>query len=296
MQQKKDIWVEGIDQEIANSPYRKLLWGIVELILGIVFYFLINRPDLFGKTPEWIVLFLLLVGLFVFGKIIESPRNSDYLAYYLYKIGEGFVDFEVETNYLKKNQKYINNCSKQISSLIEGVSGEFSYNILDFFNNLEHIILRLNYIYRKENKDDALMTKLEGMSKETPLITEREFISSKLKELANLIHKENSGLTLTHVNLANGILDELKDIPEKPLKKALSEYPKEIWNKLPYGLKYGIFGLTVFGTIFLISSQGLKLLGQENPYTTAMLASAPLTAVVLTQIDRFIPRERVRMN
>ena len=289
MQQKKYIWIEDIDQEIASAPNRRLLWVFVELILGIIFYLLIYRPDLLGKPSEEIVFFLLLAVVFVFGKIIESPRNSDYLAYYLYKIGDGFVDYEVGTNQLKKNRKYIKNCSKQISSLFDGVSGEFVYNILDFFNDLENIILRLNYIYCKENKDDKLMTKLEGT-------TEREFISSKLKELANLIHKENSSLTSTHVNLANEILNELKDMPEKPLKKALSKYPKEIWNKLPYGLKYVIFGATVFGTLFLFSSLILELLGQENPYSTAMLASAPLTAVVLTQIDRFISRERVKIN
>ena len=290
MQQKKNIWIEDIDQEIASAPNRRLLWLFVELILGVIFYLLFYRPDLLGKPSEEIVFVLLLAVVFVFGKIIESPRNSDYLAYYLYKIGDGFVDYEVGTNHLKKNRKYIQNCNKQISSQIDELSGEFIYNILDFFNNLENIILRLNYIYCKENKDDTLMIKLEGMSKE------REFISSKLKELANLIHKENSSLTSTHVNLANEILDELKDIPEKPLKKALSKCPKKIWNRLPYGLKYVIFGATVFGILFLFSSQILELLGQENPYSTAMLASAPLTAVVLTQIDRFINRERIKIN
>lgn len=252
MTQKKNIWVEGIEQEIAKAPFKKLLWGFVAFIFGIGFYFLVNYPNAFIVSREFSFNAIILVFIFVIIKIQEFPPISpDYLAYYLYKIGDEFVDFEVETNYLKRNQNYVENCNKQITNLNKVLSGYFIHNIVDFLDNLKDINLRLNHIYSKENIGISLMTKIEGMSSEQ-FITEKEFISSNLKDLANLIHKDHSILTPTHVALTSKILDELKDVPEKPIQKSLSEYAKEIWNKLPYNVKYAFCGITIFVIFFFV--------------------------------------------
>ena len=295
MPTKKDTWVLGIEQERANAPYKQILWGIILLLSALFFYFSDKRPEILGGFTEIIKLFLIIVFLIAVSKLTDSPKNPDYLAYFIYQIGYELPDFERESSYLKRNRDHIKNCEKQISDLIEQNSEYFVDNIFDFFNKLHDIILRLNHIYSNEDMADNIKAKLDGMSSEQ-FMTEREFISSKLIDLSNLIHKENSSLTSTHVNLANEILDELKDIPEKTLKKDLSEYPKKRWKNLRYEFKDIIFGATVFGTLFLFLALILELLEQENPYSIAMLTSAPLTVVVLIQIDRFITRERVKIN
>lgn len=298
--QKKDIWVEEIDKEIANAPYKRFFWGIIVLVSALVFYFL--APDVFGKNLTDLIKFILiLIFVFALVKTLESQKNPDYLAYYIYKIGDEFPAFEVKTNYLNRNQNYIKNCSKQISYLINETFTQPNYfidDILNFLNNLYKIILRLNHIYSQENINESLIAKLEGTSKETLLITEQEFISSKLKELANLIHKEHSNLTEAHVELASEILNELeeKDIPEKQIHKPLSEYPKEIWNKLPFKIKILIILVTIFVIIFIALSQILIKAGveQQQSYTTAMLVSGGLTGVAFTKIELFVARERGR--
>ena len=103
--QKKNIWVKSIEQEIAKAPFKKFLWIFIAFIYVIIFYFVLNSSNAFIASP--ILFLVLIIGFFiVIAKIIESPKNPDYIAYYLYKIGDEFVDFEVETNYLKRNQKY----------------------------------------------------------------------------------------------------------------------------------------------------------------------------------------------
>ena len=229
MTQKKLIWIEGIEQEIPKNVFKKRLWGFVIFVCCICLYVLFKYNAFIVSQP--ISLSVIIIVFFIaIAKIQEYPKIiPNYLAYYLYKIGDEFADFEDETNYLKRNQNYVSNCDKQITKLNEELSGDFVDNIVDFLDNLENINLRLNHLYSKENIDNALMTKIEGMSSQE-FINKKDFISSSLKELANLIHKEHSVLTPTHVALTSKILDEIKDIPKKPIKNyiSISELLKEI--------------------------------------------------------------------
>jgi len=281
-----DNWILGIEDEIRNAPYYKFFWGIVFLLSGFVVFVLSKRPDILGEIPEIIIIISLLVFLIALIKLIESPKNPEYLAYYLYKIGEKLSDFENEKRYLKKNKQYIKKCNSQISSLRNEITQHPEYfrgDIIKFLDDLDDLIMRLNHLYSIGNEDETIMTKLMDMSSDN-YITENEFISSNLMGLANLIYREHSILIPDHVNIARKILDELDYIPKRQFKKSLSEYTKEIWNKLPHNLKYLIFGTTIFAIIFVILSQILVHFGQEQPYSIAMGASAVLTAGALTQI------------
>jgi len=290
-----DNWVLGIEEEIRNAPYYRILWGFILLLCGLVFFFLVKRPDIFVEIRDIIpdiIIWISLTGfvIFAFIKFSKSLMYHEYLAYYLYKIGENFTDFENENRYLKKNKQYIINCNKQISYMSdENFDHYFTGKIIEFFNDLEDLIMRLNHLYSIGNKDKTIMTKLMGMSSDD-FITEKEFISRNLMELANLIYREHSILIPEHVNIARKILDELDYIPKRQFKKSFSKYTKEIWNKLPYNLKYLIFGTTIFGIIFVILSQILVHFGQEEPYSISMVASAALTTGVLTKFDWFITR------
>jgi len=287
-----DNWVLGIEDEIRNAPYYKILWGFILLLAVLSVLFVIIIPDIPWEIPDIIFFILGIVFIFAFAKFIDSPKNPEYLAYYLYKIGEKLYDFESENRYLKKNKQYVKNCNSQISSLRNEITQHPMYfmgGIIKFYDNLEDLILRLNHLYSIGNKDETLTTKLMGMSSDD-FITEKEFISNNLMELANLIYREHSILIPDHGDIANKILDELDYIPKRQFKKSLSGYPKEIWNKLDYKSKYLIFSITIFVIIFFIFSQILVHFGQEQPYSIAMLASAGLTGGALTQIDRFIKR------
>ena len=284
-----DNWVLGIEEEIRNAPYYKILWGFI-LLLSVLFVIII--PYLPLAISDTIIFILAIVFVFAFAKLISSPKNPEYLAYYLYKIGEKLSDFESENRYLKKNKKYVKNCNSQISSLHNEITQHPMYfmdGIIKFYDNLGDLIMRLNHLYSIGNKDETITTKLMGMSSDD-FITEKEFISNNLMTLANLIYREHSILIPDHVDIANKILDEIDYIPKRQFKKSLTGYPKEIWNKLDYNLKYLIFGTMIFTLIFIILSQILVNFGQEQPYSTAMLASAALTGGALTQIDRFIKR------
>ncbi|MDD5473208.1 MAG: hypothetical protein PHU34_03560 [Candidatus Methanoperedens sp.] len=300
MVQEKSNWVKGIEQDLTNYFYKKIVWTIILLLSIFVFYFSKNISLILGITGDNIIGFisLLLVFIALIGAL-DSPKHPDYLAYYLYQIGNELPEFELDDHYLKRNKKYIKNCSKQISNILGAGEGDlrakyFTDNIVAFLDKLYIIILRLNHLYSREDIDEMLMNKLNGMSSE-PFITEREFISSNLISLANIIHKESSSLTQSHVDIANKISEELKDISEKPFTKSLSEYVKEKWSKLHYNLKILIFLGIVFGTIFIILSQILMYYGiGQQSFTTAMLVSGALTAAAFSKIDLFIARERGR--
>ncbi|MCZ7383440.1 MAG: hypothetical protein O8C63_01690 [Candidatus Methanoperedens sp.] len=293
-------WIKEVEDELRTSFYKRILWAFILIISALALYFSNKISLTFGLSGNPIALISILLGFIAIVNIISSPKHPDYLAYYLYQTGSEILNFENKENYLKKNQNYIKNCREQLLYLIgEGetdLRGKyFTRSIVDFLSKIYYIILRLNYIYIKENIDEKLMTKLDGMSS-VQFINEREFISSNLIALANLIHRENSSLTQAHVDITNKISEELKDIPEEPFNKPFSEYVKEkIWNKLHYNLKIIIFLGTVFVTIFIILSQILIYSGSgQQSYTTAMLVSGGLTAAAFSKIDLFINRERIR--
>lgn len=284
-------WVSGIEEEIKNAHNYKFVWLIV-FLLSIFILALSKRPYILGEIPDTIIIISLLMFFIALIGLVESPKNPEYLAYYLYKIGEKLSEFENERRHLEKNKKYIKKCNQQITYLnYEKIqrSEYFINDIIKFYSDLEDLIMRLNHLYNIGNEDKTIMTKLMGMSSDD-YITEKEFISKNFIDLANLIYREHSFLTPEHITITHKLLAELDYIPKRQFEKSISKYAKEIWNKLDYKLKYLIFGTTVLITIFFIASLILVLFEQEQPYSTAMLVSAPLTAVVLTQIDRFIAR------
>jgi len=300
MPQQKSIWVEGIEQEIAKAPSNRILLALIAAGSVLLFYFLDKKPDILGAFQGLIMFVLFCVVFIAIVNIIESKKEPDYLAYYLYKIGEELDDFEIEDNYLTRNRNYIKNCRKQLLYLIGDGQTDlrpryFIKNVTDFIDKIYNIITRLNFIYSRGYMNEVLMTKLEGMSSE-PFTNEKDFLSSNLIALANLIHKDHSTLTHEHIDLTDKILNELKDLPEKPIQKSLLEYAKEIWNKLSYNSKYQICVILTFIIPFAGFSQLLIYFKQEEAYSYALVATVALATYVLPKIERFIARERTKFN
>ena len=166
MLQKKDNWVLGIEQEISKARYKRILWGLVLLSSSIIFYFL-YRTNIFGDSTGVLNFILIVSGVIAFFKFLESPNKPNYLANYLYQIGYELPDFENEENYLKRNKKYLKDCSEQIEYIRNNNFGQTEYfvgDILVFLDSLESIILHLNDIYSRIVTDEKVMAKLDGMS------------------------------------------------------------------------------------------------------------------------------------
>lgn len=288
-------WVSGIEEEIKNAPKYRLLWGIILLLSGFFILFLEKRPDILGEISDIMIIISLFVFVFALIKISHTPKAPEYLAYYFYKIGDGFTVFGDENRYLEKNKQYIKNCNGQILYLRNEIFHEhFVGDINKFYDDLEDLIMRLNHLYSVGNKDETMMVNVKGLLLDSPdsdgSITEREFISRNLMDLANLIYREHSILTHNHATILRRILDELDYIPKRQFKKSLSKYAEEIWNKLSYPSKCLIFLTTFSVIIFVIVSQILVYFNQEQPYAISMGADAVLTAAVLTKIEWFISR------
>jgi len=298
MPPNKNNWVLSIEEEIAKAPIKKIAWGLVALlsIAGIFFVsrslgiFGISMGESIGRSIATVLIVLFVISF----RQIQSPENLDYMAYYLYQIGYEILDFENKNRYLDRNRKYIQNCDEQLSNLMIKFGGVeyFVGDISNFLKKFNDLILRLNKIYSKEEIKDAIIAKLDGESSDK-FISEREFISSNLLELANLIHRENKILTSNHVNYLDKLLNELNDIPGKPIHKATSDIPKDIWIKLPYSVKILIFLGIVFAFSFYISSQIMIYYVVTDPYTPAMIVGGSLAAAAFSKIELFITREKL---
>ena len=57
-------WVLGMEDEIKNAPYYKLLWAFIFLSSGFVVFFLNKRPYILGEIPEIILIISLLMLFF----------------------------------------------------------------------------------------------------------------------------------------------------------------------------------------------------------------------------------------
>ena len=275
-------WIKGVENDLTTSYYKRILWVIILVLSVVIISYSDDISLLIGGIVSSDSLSTLSLILFLISFIgaLNSPEHPNYLAYYLYQIGSELHDFEIEKNYLKRNKKFIKNSSKQLSSLI-GVGGSnsgetyFTDDIIDFFDKLYNIILRLNNVYSRGEIDEQFMN-------------ERDFLSTKLIDLANIIHKNHSNITVSHIELADEISNSLKDIPPKSLEvhKILLEFCKEKWNEQQYIVKITVLLLMVFFISYYMISQ----IEPDN----ALVISTMITVGFFTKIELFIKRERVK--
>lgn len=282
MQGESFNWIKGTEDDLKNSFNKRILWAVI-LVLSVV---IIRYSDTISLLIGGIVssdslsIVSLILLLISFVGVLNSPEHPNYLAYYLYQIGSELPYFEIEENYLKRNKNFVKNSSKQLSSLI-GVGGNnlreayFTDDIIGFLDKLYDIILRLNCVYSSNEIDEQFMN-------------ERDFLSIKLINLANIIHKNHSNLTVSHIELADEISNSLKDIPPKSLEvhKILLEFCKEKWNEQQYIVKITV----LLTSIFFISYYTISQVEPDN----ALVISTMITVGFLTKIELFIKRERVK--
>lgn len=275
-------WIKGIENDLKNSFNKRILWAVILVLSVVIIRYSDNISLLIGGivSSDSLSIVSLILLLISFVGVLNSPEHPNYLAYYLYQIGSELSDFEIEENYLKRNKNFVKNSSKQLSSLI-GVGGNnlretyFTDDIISFLDELYDIILRLNYVYSSNEIDEQFMN-------------ERDFLSIKLINLANIIHKNHSNLTASHIEFAEEISNSLKDIPPKSLEvnKILLEFCKEKWNEQQYIVKITVLLTSIFFISYYIISQ----VEPDN----ALVISTMITVGFLTKIELFIKRERVK--
>jgi hypothetical protein len=273
-QEKKSIWVSGMEHDISNYYIRKKIWLLIAILscLSLPYFDKISDPAML------LIILLLFVSL---AKHLSYLSHPDYLAYYIYQIGYELIDFENDYHYLKRNQKYLKNCMVQIRRICAENTGYFSGNISDFFNNLHQIVLHLNYLFDKGEVDETFRK-------------ERTDISLKLIELADLIHKNHSNLTPKHLELTTEILNLIKHAPVKSFgyHKLFMENIKQKWAEQPYVSRIFLFLLSVFILFYLaifyfMINYGLE---RESCVTSAITGSIALVVASLLKIEVFIKR------
>ena len=280
-QEKRSIWVKGIEQDIPNYKQNKIILLLILLLL-VSFYFVDNISDFSGISSGALALLLIIAMLVSFvGGIVPYRKHPNYIAYYFNQIGTELPGFEKEHNYLKRNQKIIKNCAEQIKSLREQNTGHFSDDIIYFFDNLYQIVLHLNYIFTEGKIDETYLNKQND-------------ISSKLIELADIIHNNHKNLTPQHVELTNEILSLIKNTPSKPFEyhKLFIENTKQRWAGQPYILRILVVLLSAFfvffyGLLQLMMNYGLE---KETSVPGAIAGSILLIGILFSKIDLFIKR------
>ncbi len=280
-QEKRRVWVKGIEQDISKYKQNKIIWLLILLLL-LSFYFVENISDFSGISEDALVLLLIIAMLVSFvGGITPYREHPDYIAYYFNQIGKELPGFENEHNYLERNQKFIKNCAKQIKGLREQNIGHFSDDIIDFFDNLYQIVLHLNYIFTEGYIDETYLNKQND-------------ISSKLIELADIIHNKHTRLTPQHVELTNEILNLIKNTPSKSFEyhKLFIENIKQKWAGQPYVLRILVVLLSAFfvffyGLLQLMMNYGLE---KETSVPGAIAGSIVLIGILFSNIDLLIKR------
>lgn len=278
-QEKRSIWVKGIEQDISNNKQNKIIWLLILLLSSLSLYFLKDISDFSGIYSDDLGLLLIAIILFSLVGILSYLEHPNHLAYYFNQIGKELPDFENEPNYLKRNRKFIKSCAKQIKRLRQQNTGHFADDITYFFNDLYQIVLHLNYIFTEGDIDETYLNKQND-------------ISSKLIELADIIHNDHTSLTPKHVELTNEILNLIKTTPLKSFEyhTLFIENVKQKWAGQRYVLRILVVLLTAFfvffyGLLQLMMNYGLE---KETYVPYAILGSIALIGILFSKIDLLI--------
>lgn len=292
-QKKQSNWISGIEKDISNNNIKKIFWFVI-LLVSFLSIFSVEIISVYtGISSDILSIILFFVFIFsISGYFRNIVRHPNYLAYYLYQVGNQLIDFENGSHHLKKNQKYIKNCTKQIKSLSEQKDGYFVTNVTDFFDNLSQIMLHLNYVF------DYIFGKREADETDVTFLDNQTNISSKLIELAELIHENYSNLTPQHIELPKEILNLLTKIPIKSFEfhTLFIENIKQKWGEQPYTLRIFVFLLGAFILIYytlfyFMSNYGLE---KESCITNAIAGSIAIVVALLLKIDLFVKHKKSR--
>jgi len=269
-------WVKGLKNKHKNDTvYKSILFP-----LFIAFLLLSTIPFI---TPDFIYIDLVmnisLIGLlltFVFFLIFKFRYlNIDCLAYFLYKVGSDLNNFTDSDYYFKTNKAFLKKAMKIIKQYKNYKNNVFSGNISQFFYKLEQICLRLNFLYSNE-------------CDHTTYAETKRNLSYDITKLGELINKEQSYLSPSHLETITKILQTSIDVPEKSFESQTAH----INISQPYFLKVIEFSVITFLLIFFSSIKFVEHFLKPGliSHDAIMLFSGAILASLLLKLEYIIKK------
>ena len=203
----EEDWIKFLEEERRAYSIKSKIGLFILLLFLLSLFFLDYLSNYLG---DLFVVILMIVMFFLGIKLSSnSLSNLDLLILDLYSIGNRIEQFDQKSDiFVKKNKSILKNCLNDISHLKKlFTEGESYYinNIQNFLKNLDTIVLKLNNL----NQSDS----------EIKLDIDKKYLASEIKELAILIRDENSLLDEKPIEKVNSILNSLKDIEKKEIRK-----------------------------------------------------------------------------
>lgn len=285
---KIEDWIKCLEEERRGYSIKRKIGLFLLLLFFSSVFFVDYLSNYFG---DLIVVILIIVMFFLGMKLSSnSLRKIDLLILDLYSIGNRIEQFDQKSDiFIKKNKSILKNCLNDISHLKKiFVEGESYYinNIQNFLKNLDTIILKLN--------------NLNQINSEIKL----DILASEIKELAILIRDENSLLDEKPIEKVNNILNSLKDIEKKEIRKpvfqTISNYlMRNFWSSLPPILKIiiiiSIVGIILYNILLVIITQFLGFdnsTAPNNAFTGTIFLLVPLIYHLLKSVEWHLERSR----
>ncbi len=281
-------WITDIESDESIFKKKRRRWRAGLLSLLVVYFIgalLVSNYYGFYFPIFLIVMIVFFVILFFINLGIKKPNLPNLLAANLYHIGAELEAFNASSpSYIKRNQEYLKNCQSIIDDLIIN-RDYFIDNYIKFLENLKIMIKRLNNFYSKNSRPDNVS------------------ISADLKALAESIHDDSKNLKPVHTAYVDGILSYLQnvealalDIP--PINRLYNSFTTG-WYNISYSYRAIVTLLVIEIIIFAIMSIVLiYVLGVDKiqSYGIAFGASTVLIGGLITQIDKIVPREKIRFS
>ncbi|MCK4798815.1 MAG: hypothetical protein KAT05_15675 [Spirochaetes bacterium] len=282
-------WITDIesDETIVKKKSVRLryIFSILFIVFIIVGFPLLVYSKLYFNLFGVAIMVMLVILLFIqFG--IKNPYLPDLLAANLYRIGTELEAFNASSpSYIKRNQQYLKNCQRIINQLMMGRK-YFIQNYLEFLNNLENTILRLNNLYLSNSK-----------------LKNESNISVDLKALATSIHENHKNLEPLHTAHVDGILSNLQDVEPMGLNLPLLNRLYNSFNTSWYNVSYSyraiitlfVIGIIIFSASSIVMIYVLSMEKSES-YGYAILGTLTFMGGLITQIDKIVPREKVKFS
>ncbi|KAF5419945.1 MAG: hypothetical protein C5S44_09730 [Candidatus Methanocomedens sp.] len=269
-------WIKELKNKHKNDTLNK--YTSIGLFLTFLFLFLLSFsfvlliPDFIYAEDITAIIFIgLLLTFMLLLKNHYNYLNIDCLAYFLYKIGNNLSNPTYSDDYFKTNQIFLKKIMKIIRHYKPYKISVFSENTLDFFNNLELICLRLNFIY--SNK-----------SNHTTFTETKKNISANIMKLSESIKKEQSHLSSTHIDTITNIINNSSDVSIKPFESQFTH----INIRQPQFLKIIEISVIIFLLTFFSSIKFVEIFLEPDSisYGELMIFSGTILASYLYYIKK----------
>lgn len=281
-------WVTDIESDERIFKKKRNRWRASLLSLIVVYFiggFLVSYYNKFYFPIFLVAIIVILVILLFINLGIKKSNLPNLLAANLYRIGAELEAFNASSpSYIKRNQEYLKNCQYIIDNLIINPD-YFIDNYIKFLENLKIMIKCLNNFYSRNSRPNDVS------------------ISADLKALAESIHDDSKNLKPLHTDYVNGILSNLQNVAPlaldtPPINRLYNSFTTG-WYNISYlyraATTFFIIGIIIFviSCIVLINVLGVDKI---QSYGIAFGGSMVLIAGLVSQIDKIVPREKIRFS